>query len=70
MKDILIYQYVDENTQEQKISYEPLPPSSCTIRHYLVADENKILVNKTNNKKARAIIVPEWVINDWVEQDR
>ena len=40
MKDILIYQYMDEQTQTQKISYTPLPASACTIRHYLIAEEN------------------------------
>lgn len=70
MRDILMYQYMDEETQSQRISYEPLPLSSCTIRHYLIADENKILINVNNNKKARAIIIPEWNMNDWVEQDR
>lgn len=70
MKDILIYQYMDEQTQTQKISYTPLPASACTIRHYLIAEENKILVNINTGVKARGIIIPEWSMSDWVEQDR
>ena len=68
MEEILMYIYVDEITHKKVISYNPLPATSCSIRHYLIADDNNILVNSETGQKTRAIIVPEWEKSQWIEQ--
>lgn len=70
MEKIVLYKYTDPNTEQKLISYDPIPPTRCSIRYYLIADEGKVLVNTKTSVKTRAIIVPEWELNDWVEEDR
>lgn len=63
-----MYYYNDENGKI-KISYEPKLASESRIRHYLMADDGKVLKHTQSNEITSAVIVPEWEIQDWEEMD-
>ena len=69
MRTIIMYHYLDKETQANRISYDPMPITECRIRYYLTADDNKILINIKTNQKRLGVIVPEWELLDWEEVD-
>lgn len=69
MEIITLYTYANPETRSRVISYDPLPPTRCQIQLYLIADDHKILRNKTTNERTRAIIIPQWANDQWIEED-
>ena len=68
MDKLKLYYYIDENTNEEKITTREMPITSSKLKYWLTASPGHYLYNSKYDVSRKSIIIPFYELNDWEER--